>query len=80
MLEQSLERESSAERGEDGPILPGKGGAGWPLALQDVMVHHPSDPGDDFRLASGWNTTKEWHFNWIFKVLGRASAPGLVGS
>lgn len=37
-----------AER-EDGPILPGKSGAGWPLALQDIIEHHPSDPGDDFR-------------------------------
>lgn len=51
MLEQTLEREGPAEGREDGPILPGKGGAGWPLALQDVMEHHPPDPGDDFRLA-----------------------------
>lgn len=33
------------QKEEDGPILPGKGGAGWPLALQDVMERHPSDPG-----------------------------------
>lgn len=51
MLEQTLEREGPAERGEDGLILPGKGGAGWPLAFQDVMKYHPPDPGDDFRLA-----------------------------
>lgn len=30
------------------------------------------------QMTSGWNTTKEWRFTWIFKVLGRASAPGLV--